>query len=177
MPPVEITRNKVLGRRALETLDLLLLATESLDISVSESILTSATNLGLDNKFTNRVEIWKLRSHNPLRKASRRGLLKTSESEALILILSNVVEKLYPIIHRILSTNEPQKLREERFSDFAERFRSLIAERMNTRRGAIQRLLDSKTSDIVFRQFLLILSLSVGTGGLDRLRSCLVNSI
>ena len=56
----------VLGRRALERLDLLLLTLESLDLNGGESTLWATRQLGFETVFPNRVELWKRRCHNPL---------------------------------------------------------------------------------------------------------------
>ena len=68
--------HKKLGRRALERLDLLLLVVESLDLNSSQALLWTSDQLGLNNVFPNRVELWKCRCHNPLRRVTRRGKLK-----------------------------------------------------------------------------------------------------
>jgi hypothetical protein len=38
-----------------------------------EAMLWLSNNLGLSDRFPNRVELWKRRCHNPMRRACRRG--------------------------------------------------------------------------------------------------------
>ena len=97
--------NLVLGRRALERLDLLLIVVEALDLNGSQGMLWTAKKVGLDNHFPNHVEIWKYRCHNPLRKATRRGLLATSDSNALILLICCMSERLYPLLRQLISVS------------------------------------------------------------------------
>ena len=105
----------VLGRRALERLDLLLLTVESLDLNGGEAMLWATRQLGFETIFPNRVELWKRRCHNPLRRSTRRGQLSAVETEALIRILCVMADRLYPMLHQLLSSKEPQDLTHQRW--------------------------------------------------------------
>ncbi len=70
----------VLGRRGMERLDLLLLTVESLDFNGGEAMLWATQQLGFESLFPNRVELWKRRCHNPLRRSTRRGRLGSAET-------------------------------------------------------------------------------------------------
>ena len=83
------------GRRAIEKLDLLLLAIESLDIRASQSLITVTKNLDLLGVFPNYVEIWKTRCHNPLRKSYRNSPISIESFEALLLVLSSMANRFY----------------------------------------------------------------------------------
>ena len=85
--PEPASPEAILGRRALERLDLLLLTVESLDLNGGEAMLWATRQLGFETIFPNRVELWKRRCHNPLRRSTRRGQLSAVETEALIRIL------------------------------------------------------------------------------------------
>ena len=61
-----------LSRRGVERLDLLLLTIEALDLNGGEAMLWTSHQMGLKDQFPNRVELWKRRCHNPLRKSTRR---------------------------------------------------------------------------------------------------------
>ncbi len=168
--------SSVLGRRGLERLDLLLLLVESLDLNGGEAMLWTSKQLGLQGQFANRVELWKRRCHNPLRRVPRRGNLLASDSEALIFLLCSMADRLYPLLHQLLSSREPASLNNERWELLNHRLRGLIEERMNPRRGAVQRLLSSEEANITNRQLVLTLALASGPGGVDRLRASLLDS-
>ncbi len=169
------TPYKVLGRRGLERLDLLLLVIESLDLNGSQAMIWNSHQLGFDKYFPNSVELWKARCHNPLRKKSRRGALKIQESEALISLLSSMATRLYPQIHQLLSKKEPQDITQARWKLFQERFYELVQERMNHRRGAVQRILHDHQTERIGRHLVLTLALIAGPGGCDRLRASLLD--
>ncbi len=164
-----------LGRRGLERLDFLLLLIESIDLNGSQSMMWTLQQLGLDHQFPNCVELWKRRCHNPLRKTSRRGSLKTTDSDSLILILCTMAERLYPQLRQLLSNKEPDFISKERWKLLNNRILELIQERMNVRRGAIQRILKSENSINFIKQLVLTLALSAGPGGFERLRASLLD--
>ena len=165
----------VLGRRALERLDLLLLTVESLDLNGGEAMLWATRQLGFETIFPNRVELWKRRCHNPLRRSTRRGQLSAVETEALIRILCVMADRLYPMLHQLLSSKEPPELTRQRWELVHQRLRDLIEERMNLRRGAIQRFLGSESEGPLQRQLVFTLALAAGPGGVDRLRASLLD--
>ena len=65
--------SRPLSRRGIERLDLMLLCTEALDFNGGEAMVWMSQQLGYGELFPNRVELWKRRCHNPLRRACRRG--------------------------------------------------------------------------------------------------------
>ncbi len=164
-----------LGRNGLERLDLLLLVIESLDLNGSEAMLWTSNNLGLTKYFPNRVELWKLRCHNPLRRVPRRGFISNESADALILLLCVMSQRLYPLIHQLLSSREPQELNQERWNSFQQRFLNLIEERMNNRLCSVQRILNPENAHSFHRELVTTLSLSVGPGGFNRLRASLLD--
>ena len=165
----------VLGRRALERLDLLLLTVEALDLNGGEAMLWATRQLGFESIFPNRVELWKRRCHHPLRRSTRRGQLSAVETEALIRILCVMADRLYPMLHQLLSSREPEQLTRERWTLVDQRLRDLIEERMNPRRGAIQRLLSVEPGAAIQHQLVFTLALASGPGGVDRLRASLLD--
>lgn len=165
----------VLGRRGMERLDLLLLTVESLDFNGGEAMLWATQQLGFETLFPNRVELWKRRCHNPLRRSTRRGRLGSPETEALIRLLCAMADRLYPMLHQLLSSREPADLSKQRWALVDQRLRDLIAERFNLRRGAVQRLLCPDHSQTIQRQLVLTLALAAGPGGVDRLRASLLD--
>ena len=74
---------------------------ESLDINGIDTMLEIAHTDGLDDIFPNRVELWKARCHNPLRRVTRRGTPSVENTDALILLLcsmKNLEIKLLPAL-------------------------------------------------------------------------------
>jgi len=171
----EMTLKTVLGRRGLERLDLLLLVVESLDLNGGEAMLWTTQQLGLQEQFPNRVELWKRRCHNPLRRATRRGELSAFDAEAMLRLLCSMASRLYPLLHQLLYSREPEELNLQRWALLDQRLRDLIEERMNPRRGAVQRLLQQEQSQPIQRELVFSLALAAGDGGIDRLRASLLD--
>jgi hypothetical protein len=165
-----------LSRRGLERLDLLLLCVEALDFNGGESMLWMARQLGYGELFPNRVELWKRRCHNPLRRSYRRGALEPAETDALIRIVCVMAERLYPMLHHLLSTLEPEEINRQRWELFAGRLGELVRERMNPRRSGVQQLLDAEAGEAWRRQLIRSLALAAGHGGFERLRASLMDA-
>ncbi len=162
-----------LSRRGLERLDLLLLAVEALDYNGGEAMVWICAQLGYGSLFPNRVELWKRRCHNPLRRNFRRGSLAMAESDALIHVVCVMADRLYPMLHQLLSTSEPEALTRERWGLFATRLQELVRERMNPRRSGVQRLLAAGPDSPQLALLIQTLALAAGLGGLERLRASL----
>lgn len=168
--------SKPLSRRGLERLDLLLLCIETLDYNGGESMLWMARQLGFGELFPNRVEIWKRRCHNPLRRSYRRGALEPVETDALIRIACVMAERLYPMLRQLLSSTEPEELSRQRWELFAARLAELVRERMNLRRSGVQQLLDAEAGAAWRRELIRSLALAAGHGGFERLRASLMDA-
>ena len=69
-----------LSRRGVEQLDLLLLTAEALDLYGGEAVVRTSQQLGMQEQFPNRVELWKRRCHNPLRRITRREGLEPDDA-------------------------------------------------------------------------------------------------
>ena len=132
--------------------------------------------LGYSALFPNRVELWKRRCHNPLRRSFRRGTLEPAETDALIRILCVMAERLYPMLHQLLSRSEPPDLTRERWALVTARLSDLVRERMNGRRSGVQRLLDPEEGESQRRQLIQSLALAAGEGGIARLRASLMDA-
>ncbi len=162
-----------LSRRGLERLDLLLLSAEALDLNGGEAMVWMSEQLGFTGLFANRVELWKRRCHNPLRRATRRGDLSPAETDALIRILSALADRLYPLLRALLSSAEPEPVRLQRWQLFEGRLAELVRERMNPRRVGVQTLLDPQRGERQRRQLIRALAYGAGNGGYERLRASL----
>lgn len=168
--------SRPLSRRGLERLDLLLLCVETLDYNGGESMLGMARQLGFGELFPNRVELWKRRCHNPLRRSYRRGALEPVETDALIRIVCVMAERLYPMLRQLLSSAEPEDLNRQRWELFSGRLAELVRERMNPRRSGVQQLLDAEAGTVWRRQLIRSLALAAGHGGFERLRASLMDA-
>ena len=165
-----------LSRRGLERLDLLLLCMEALDLNGGEAMVWMSEQLGFGALFPNRVELWKRRCYNPLRRACRRGSLRPEESDALLRILCQMADRLYPLLRALLSSQEPPDLTAQRWQLFQERLDALVRERMNPRRSGVQQLLDPVAGAPLRRQLVRTLALATGSGGVERLRASLLDA-
>ena len=165
-----------LSRRGLERLDLLLLAVEALDLNGGEAMLWMSEQLGFTTLFPNRVEFWKRRCTNPLRRTTRRDPLAPAESEALIRILCGMADRLYPLLRALLTSAEPPEITQQRWGLFQARLAELVRERMNPRRGGVHNLLDPEAGFPLRRQLIQTLALAAGEGGVERLRASLLDA-
>lgn len=164
-----------LPRQGLERLDLLLLCVEALDLNGGETLLWMGQHLGYANLFPDRVALWKLRCHNPLRRACRRGSPEALETDALIRMLCAMADRVYPLLRGLLSSREPPELNHEHWRLFEHRLAELLKERMNTRRSSVQTLLDPQAGAAQRRELIQTLALAAGSGGVDRLRASLLD--
>jgi hypothetical protein len=164
-----------LPRRGLERLDLMLLCAEALDLNGAEAMLWLCQDLGLGDRLGSRVDLWKRRCHNPLRRHVRRGNLGADDTDALIRILCSQGDRLYPLLRALLSSAEPAAMSQQRWELFEERLGELLRERMNLRRVAVQRLLDAKDGAAQRRQLIRAMALAAGNGGFDRLKASLMD--
>lgn len=166
-----------LSRRGIERLDLMLLCLEALDLNGGEAMVWMSEQLGFTSLFPNRVELWKRRCHNPLRRACRRGVLAPGDSDALIRLLCEMADRLYPMLRSLLDSSEPVERSAQRWQLFHSRFSALIQERMNPRRSAVQLLLEPQRGQEQCRLLVQGLALAAGAGGVERLRASLMDAV
>ncbi len=164
--------NCVIANDAPKKLDFLFLVIETLQINASDSILLKAKDIGLSDDFTSRVQFWRMRCSNPLRNTYSFTSLSSEQIDSLVDLISSMAEKLYPLIRQLLSSKESKELNQERWLLFSKRLKSLIRERMNTQRSYISSLLSDDNNEF-FRELLVILSLSCGKAGANRLKASL----
>ncbi|MEB3168893.1 MAG: DUF3038 domain-containing protein [Cyanobium sp.] len=176
-PSAAPSARRPLSRRGLERLDLMLLCMEALDHNGGEALVWMSDKLGYSERFPNRVELWKRRCHNPLRRTCRRGDLPVEDSDALIHILCHLAERLYPLLRSLLCSSDPPDLIELRWRLFRLRLAELLRERMNPRRSGVQALLDEHTGATTVRQLVQALTLAAGEGGVERLRASLFDAV
>ncbi len=171
--PIEQTfENCVIANDAAKKLDFLILVIETLQINAIDTLLHKAKNIGLSNEFSSRVELWKIRCSNPMRKSYTFTSLSSEQIDSLVKLISSMADNLYPLIRQLLSSKESKKLNQERWFLFGSRLKSLIRERMNLQRTYILILLNEDNNQL-FRELLVILSLSCGPAGAKRLKASL----
>ena len=162
-------------RRAKTQIDLLLLAIEALDLGGAEAMLASAKELGLEEVIRGRVNLWLLRSSNPLRRFSQRQPMSQNEGKALVLITCFLARRLTVLIRQLLLGY--QQLSDQgmsydhhfRLSDYLSRFRSHFRARMNAKRtGVIAYGTDEKLDELAL-ELLTKLLFCTGTNGAARL--------
>ena len=102
--------------------------------------------------------------------------LSSEQINALVELISSMAENLYPLIRQLLSSKESNTLNKERWLLFSTRLKSLIRERMNLQRSYIASLLIDESNQF-FRELLVILSLSCGPGGANRLKASMYHQI
>tara|TARA_Y100001968_G_C19109548_1_gene596543 strand:+ start:66 stop:599 length:534 start_codon:yes stop_codon:yes gene_type:complete len=168
--------NCVLATDASKKLDFLILVIETLQINATDSLLMKAKNIGLSDEFSNRVKFWKMRCSNPFRRSYTFSSLSADQINSLVALISAMAENLYPLIRQLLSSKESEVLNTERWLLFSSRLKSLIRERMNLQRSYISFLLSDHDNQF-FRELLVILSLSCGPGGANRLKASLYHQI
>ena len=164
--------NCVIASDTPRKLDFLILVIETLQINASDSLLMKAKNIGLSDDFSSRVKLWKIRCTNPLRNTYTFTSLSNEQINSLVELISSMAENLYPLIRQLLSSKESKTLNQERWYLFTTRLKSLIRERMNIQRSYVAILLNDDKNEF-FRELLVILSLSCGRGGADRLKASL----
>lgn len=166
-------------RRARTQIDLLLLAIEALDLGGSEAMLTVAQELGLDPVVKGRVNLWLLRSTNPMRRYSQRRPMTLEEAKALVAIIGNLSRRLTVLMRQLLTGY--QQLQERglsldhhlRLADYLQRFRTHFRSRMNPRRAGVIAYSSDEQLDELAMQLLEQLLLCSGILGTQRLWSSL----
>ena len=164
--------NCVIANDTPRKLDFLILVIETLQINATDSLLLKAKDIGLSDDFSSRVQFWKMRCSNPLRNTHSLTSLSSDQIDSLVELISSMADNLYPLIRQLLSSKESKPLSEKRWYLFTSRLKSLIRERMNIKRSYIGFLLSEDSNDF-YRELLIILSLSCGEGGANRLKASL----
>ena len=164
--------NCVIADETPRKIDFLILVLETLQINATDSLLLKAKDIGLPDHFSSRVHFWKMRCSNPLRNTYSFTSLTSEQIDSIVELISSMAENLYPLIRQLLSSKESKILNDERWYLFSSRLKSLIRERMNIQRSFIATLLSENNNDF-FRELLVILSLSCGKAGANRLKASL----
>jgi len=161
-------------RKTRLQIDLILLAIEALELGGSETILTVAEELELKAIIKNRVNLWRMRSTNPLRRANIRRPLSITEAKALVVIACYMARRLTVVIRQLLAIyqqmSEKQIPLEQnlRLSNYLERFRAHFKSRMHLRRSGVMGLNSDEKLDELAINLLEKLLFCTGTAGMQR---------
>lgn len=118
-------------------LDLILMALEALAQISSEAMIQTAKKLQLEAIIGDRINIWRLRQSNPLRKSSGgRKKLDVEEARALVLIIGSLAQDHQELIRRAVilleqathQGQEPHKI--AILGDYIDQFTYLYQERI-----------------------------------------------
>ena len=162
-------------KRARRQLDLLLLAIEALDLGGAEALLKVTADLNLQSVVGDRVNLWRLRSTNPLRRNSQRQPMSLKEAKALTLITCHLARRLTATIRQLLLAH--QQLQEKQLSvdhnfalaNYLERFQAHFHARMNPKRAAVIAYRDPEKLHTLALDLLNQLLFCTGTAGPQRL--------
>ena len=170
-PPVE---ERACPRRARLQIDLILLAIEALELGGSELILAASQELELQEIIKNRVNLWRLRSTNPLRRSHSRRDLSLVEAKALVVIASFLARRLTVLVRQLLLVHQ-QMIDKQipleqnlRLSNYLERFRAHFKSRMNPRRSGVAAYNSAEKLDQLAISLLGQLLFCTGTAGMQR---------
>jgi hypothetical protein len=161
-------------RKTRMQIDLILLAIEALELGGSEAILAFAEELDLKGIIKDRVNLWRMRSSNPLRRAHIRRPLSIMEAKALVVITCYLARRLTVVIRQMLmiyqqlSEKEIPLEQNLRLSNYLERFRAHFRSRMNLRRSGVLALNSDEKLDELAIDLLAKLLFCTGTAGMQR---------
>jgi Protein of unknown function (DUF3038) len=172
--PDPAIEGQICPRRTRVQIDLMLLAIEALDLGGSEAVLALAEELDLKGVIKDRVNLWRMRSSNPMRRAHNRRPLTIMEAKALVVIACYIARRLTVVIRQLL--NISQQLTEKqipleqnlRLANYLERFRTHFKSRMNTRRSGFLALNSDEKINELAVNLLGQLLFCTGTSGLQR---------
>jgi hypothetical protein len=102
--------------------------------------------------------------------------LAAADGDALIRILCALADRLYPVLRGLLSQAEAPEVLVQRWALFQSRLSELVKERMNPRRGGVQKYLNPETCVAECRLLVQSLALASGAGGFERLKASLLDA-
>lgn len=170
-PPIE---ERACPPRTRLQIDLILLAIEALELGGSEAILAAADELELQGIVKNRVNLWRLRSTNPLRRSHTRRPLSVIEAKALVALACYLARRLTVVIRQLLlayqQMSDKQIPLEQnlRLSNYLERFKAHFRSRMNPRRSGVIAYTSNEKLDELALELLGQLLFCTGTAGIQR---------
>ncbi|MDB9457045.1 DUF3038 domain-containing protein [Dolichospermum circinale CS-1225] len=165
---------QVCPRKTRTEIDLMLLAIEALELGGSEAILSLAEELDLKGIIKNRVNLWRMRASNPMRRAHSRRPLDILEAKALVVIACYIARRLTVTIRQLLTIYQQLAQKQIpleqnlRLANYLERFRAHFKSRMNYRRSGVIALNSDDKLDQLAINLLGKLLFCTGTAGMQR---------
>jgi hypothetical protein len=172
--PDPAIHGQVCPRKTRTEIDLMLLAIEALELGGSEAILSLAEELDLKGIIKNRVNLWRMRASNPMRKAHSRRPLDILEAKALVVIACYIARRLTVTIRQLLTIYQQLAQKQIpleqnlRLANYLERFRAHFKSRMNYRRSGVIALNSDDKLDELAINLLGKLLFCTGTAGMQR---------
>ena len=164
----------LIGRHGLQQLDLLMTTLEALDFRCGEVMVTSLQEQQeATTGAMGRVEFWKWRTTNPLRRTMRRNRLKQAQVMTMVALVCDMAARFYPLLHRLVSVREDPAVAEARWALLTRRLQDLIRQRMNPKRAAMQNFADDEYALAMTKTMVRALMFSAGPGGEQRLLASL----
>ena len=163
----------VIGRHGLQQLDLLMTMLEALDFRCGEVMVATLQGKEAAPDTMGRVEFWKWRTTNPLRRTMRRNPLKQVQVMTMVDLVCDMAARFYPLLHQLVSIREDPSVSETRWAELAKRLQDLIRQRMNPKRAAMQNFADDEYALAMTRTMVRTLVFSAGPGGRQRLLASL----
>ncbi len=164
---------RVIGRHGLQQLDLLMTTLEALDFRGSEVMVASLQQKDAAKVAVDRVEFWKWRTTNPLRRTMRRTQLKQAQVMAMVSLVCDTAARFYPVLYQLVSVREDPSLAEARWTQLTKRLQDLLQQRMNPRRATMEKFADHGYALAMAKQMVRALVFSAGPGGEQRLLASL----
>jgi hypothetical protein len=172
--PDPAIHGQVCPRKTRTEIDLMLLAIEALELGGSEAILSLAEELDLKGIIKNRVNLWRMRASNPMRRAHSRRPLDILEAKALVVIACYIARRLTVTIRQLLTIYQQLAQKQIpleqnlRLANYLERFRAHFKSRMNYRRSGVIALNSDDKLDELAINLLEKLLFCTGTAGMQR---------
>ncbi len=172
--PDPAIHGQVCPRKTRTEIDLMLLAIEALELGGAEAILSLAEELDLKEIIKNRVNLWRMRASNPMRRAHSRRPLDILEAKALVVIACYIARRLTVTIRQLLTIYQQLAQKQIpleqnlRLANYLERFRAHFKSRMNYRRSGVIALNSDDKLDELAINLLEKLLFCTGTAGMQR---------
>ena len=162
-----------IGRHGLQQLDLLMTTLEALDLNCGEVMVASLQEKEATADAMDRVEFWKWRTTNPLRRTMRRNQLNQAQVMTMVGLVCDMAARVYPLLHRLVSVREDPSVNDTRWKLLTRRLQDMIQQRMNPKRVAMQSFADDDHALATTRTMVRALIFSAGPGGEQRLLASL----
>ena len=163
----------LIGRHGLQQLDLLMTTLEALDFRCGEVMVASLQQKEAATGALGRVEFWKWRTTNPLRRTMRRNRLKQAQVMTMVGLVCDMAARFYPLLHQLVSVREDPSVAEARWARLTRRLQELVRQRMNPKRAAMQNFADDEYALSMTKTMVRALVFSAGPGGEQRLLASL----